>query len=94
MPVGAIVGDDDSTDTAGETEQDAPADLAEGSEGGEPVGAGEVDGGAAPGGDGDGAPDIREEEGAQAEAESQGLTLKDIVGRAPYELRRRLPDGD
>ena len=92
MPVGAIVGDDDTA----ESDQEPSADLPEGGEGGEPVGAGEDFGGAAEPDDGGGGDLAGEGQGkeAQSEAESQGLTLKEIVGRAPHELRRRLPDGD
>ena len=90
MPVGAMVEGDDSTEQA---EQSAPADIAEGGEGSERQRAGEDfgrpsqpdDGGGEPAGEGQG-------EGAQAEAERQGLTAKDIVGRAPYELRRLLDE--
>ena len=90
MPMGAIVGDDE-----GDTEPSD--DLPEGSEGSVAERVGEDFGGAAEpddiGGGGEPAGEGQGKE-AQSEAESQGLTLKEIVGRAPHELRRRLPDGD
>ena len=98
MPVGAIVGDDDTAEPAtAEGDAGAPADFPEGSEGGEPERAGEDFGGAAEpddGGSGEPAGAEGQGEGAEAEAERQGLTLKEIVGRTPYELRRRLLDGN
>ena len=88
QPAGAIVGDDGDT---AEAEQDAPDDLPAGGEGSVAERVGEDFGGAAEPGDG-GTGDPAEQEGAQAEAEAQGLTLKDIVGRAPHELRRLLDE--
>ena len=91
MPMGAIVGGDD---TEPATDEGAPDDAAEGDTGDVAGGVGEDFGGAAePDGDGGGEPAEREEgqtEGAEAEAERQGLTLKEIIGQSPYQLRRLL----
>ena len=84
MPAGGIVGDD-------ETGQDASDDLQQSGEGSVAERVGEDFGGAAePDGSGTGGAPAADQnqEGAQAEAEAQGLTLKDVVGRAPYELRK------
>ena len=72
-------------------EPDASADLAGGGEGDDGGDGGSVDGGAAPDGD-DGDPAEGQGQEAVAEAERQGMTLKDIVGRAPAELKARLAD--
>ena len=87
MPMGAIVGDD-------ETDPDTSDDLQQGSEGSVAERVGEDFGGAAePDGDGDGpVGDEGQGQEAQSEAESQGLTLKELVGRGPHELRRLLDE--
>ena len=91
MPVGAMVEGDDST---AQTEQGAPADFQQRSEGSKSERVGEDFGRPSQPDDGGGEPADEEGqgEGAQAEAERQGLTAKDIVGRAPYELRRLLDE--
>ena len=81
----AIVGDDDGQENGNEDDTGASASPYGDYPGDDTGGGAEVDGGAAPDGDG-GTP-------AEEEAEAQGLTAKDIVGRMPYQVRRLL-DGD
>ena len=91
LPVeAAIVGDDgDAEDDTGDA-TGASASPSGDDTGDDAGGSGEVDGGPAPDGGG-GEPAAEQEEGA-FEAERQGMTLKDLVGRTPYDLKRRLED--
>ena len=93
LPVqSAMLTVDDITEADLEPEEpDASADQSGGGEGDDGGDGGSVDGGAEP----DGLGDPSEERGegdAAAEAEAQGMTLKDIVGRAPADLKWRLTD--
>ena len=70
-------------------EPDASADQSGGGEGDDGGDGSSVAGGAEPDGGGDPSEE-RGEGDAYAEAEEQGMTLKDIVGRAPAELKREV----
>ena len=70
-------------------EPDASADQSGGDTGDDTGDGSSVDGGAEPDGERTAG---QEQEEAVAEAERQGMTLKDIVGRAPAGLKERLAD--
>ena len=93
LPLAAFDANVEADEEEPEADQGAPDDIAEGDTGGEPGGAGEDNGGAAePDDRGGGAAEQAGETDAFEEAEAQGVTLKDLLGRTPSDLKRRLTD--